>query len=60
MEVDVIKNDELPKDDIRRKFKCRVAYRGDATKDELGLAAVLNELGSAPATMEATKSRDTY
>ena len=41
-------------------MKCRVVYRGDNTKDELGLAAVFNELGSAPATMEASKSADTF
>jgi len=60
MEVDVEKNSELPDEDPRKKMKCRVVYRGDATKDEMGMAAIFNELGSAPATMEATKAADTY
>ena len=60
MEVDVEKNSELPKNDVRRKMKCRVVYRGDNTRDELGMAAIFNELSSAPASMEAAKAADVY
>ena len=60
MEVNVEKNSELTLSDLRRKCKCRVVYRGDITKDELGSAAVFNELSSAPATLEAAKAADTY
>ena len=60
MEVNTEKNSELPATDKRRKLKCRVVYRGDATKDEHGMAAIFNELGSSPATMEATKAADCF
>ncbi len=59
-EICVEKNCELPSTDVRRKFKGRVVFQGNQVKDENFEAAMFQEMGSAPATMEASKSCDFY
>ncbi len=59
-EICVEKNCELPLEDLRRKFKGRVVFQGNQVKDENFEAAMFQEMGSAPATMEASKSCDFY
>ena len=58
--VCVEKNSELPEGDPKRIFKGRWVYRGDDVKDENNEAALFNELGSNPATLEASKAVDMY
>ena len=43
-----------------RKFKGRVVFLGDRVKDGEGYAAVLEELGASPASMEASKFCDMW
>ncbi len=59
-EICVEKNCELPLSDKRRKFKGRVVFQGNQVKDENFEAAMFQEMGSAPATMEASKSCDFF
>ena len=52
----VEKNSELAPE--YRKYKFRVVFRGNMVKDQNWEAAVLQELGSSPATMEGGKAID--
>ena len=56
----VEKNSELPKSDKRRKFKRRYVYQGNRVFDEHSEAALFNQLGSSPATLEGSKAVDFY
>ena len=51
---------ELPKNHPDRKFKGRYAYQGNKVIDEYNEAALFNELGSSPATLEGSKAVDAY
>ena len=51
----VERNAELPAGDPNRKFKGRSAFGGDRAFDDDGRLAVFQELGSSPATVEATR-----
>ena len=55
MELCVEKNAEIPD---QAKFKGRVVYRGDCSKDEWGKGAIFRDLGSCPATLESAKVAD--
>jgi len=50
----------LPPNDPNRKFKGRVVFQGNRVQDESRNAALFQELGSSPATMEAGKACDAY
>ena len=56
----VEKNCELPLTDDRHKVKGCIVFQGNQVKDENYEAAMFQEMGSAPATMEASKSCDFY
>ncbi len=56
----VEKNSELVSGDPRRKYKYRVVFGGHAVIDQCWEAAVFQDLGSGPATMEAGKYVDFY
>ncbi len=56
----VEKNSELPESDPARKFKGWVAFQGNRVVDQNYDAAMFQDLGSAPATMEASKIGDFY
>ena len=49
------KGSELPESDPRRKFKGRLVFQGNNVQDENSDHALFNELGSSPASMEASK-----
>ena len=54
----VEKGSELSPGDPKRKYKYRVVFRGDQTKDQIYEAAIFQDMGSAPATMAAAKKAD--
>jgi len=56
----VEKNAELEPDDPNRKFKGRVVFQGNRVIDQNYDAAIFQDLGSSPATMEASKLADFY
>ena len=56
----VEKGAELPKSDKRRKFKGRYVYQGNRVFDEYSEAALFNQLGSSPATLEGSKAVDAF
>ena len=56
----VEKNSELSPDDPARKYKGRVVFQGNMVKDQDYADAEFENLGSSPATMEASKSVDAY
>ena len=56
----VEKNHELPKDDPNRKYKYRVVFQGNNVFDQDYEAAIFQDLGSSPASMEASKNIDCY
>jgi hypothetical protein len=57
-DICVEKGSELPKGAPGRKFKGRVVFQGNNVQDENWNAALFQELGSSPATMEAGKACD--
>ena len=57
-ELCYLKNSELLEADPRRKYKGRAVFLGDKVKDQDGNVALFQELGSAPATMSASKVAD--
>ena len=59
-DICVEKGSELPPNDPNRKFKGRVVFEGNRVQDESWNAALFQELGSSPATMEAGKACDAY
>ena len=56
----VEKGSEMPKAHKGRKFKGRYVYQGNQVVDEYQEAALFNELGSSPATLEGAKAVDAY
>ena len=56
----VEKNSELEPSNPQSKFKGRVVFLGNRVKDENWENALFQDLGSAPATMEAAKVIDAY
>ncbi len=56
----VEKNSELPKGHPKRKFKGRVVFQGNRVTNQSWEAAIFQDLGSCPATMEASKAADCY
>ena len=56
----VEKNPDLPEGDPRRKVKGRVAFQGNNVVNQNWEAAMFQDLGNAPATMEASRIADCY
>ena len=56
----VEKNHELPPEDPLRKYKGRVVFLGDQVKTQNYEAAIFQDLGSCPASLEANKAADLY
>eukprot|EP00972_Heterocapsa_arctica_P108060 15915056-Heterocapsa_arctica.AAC.1 len=56
----VEKNNELPPDHPKRKFKGRVAFQGNRVTNQNWEAAIVQDLGSWPATMEASRAADCF
>ena len=54
------KNSELAEDDPARKFKGRTVFLGDNVHDQNWEAAVFQDIGSSPATIEAGRVADCY
>ena len=54
------KGSELPEGDPDRKFKGRCVVQGNDVRDENSHAAIVQEVSSSPATLEAAKSVDAY
>ena len=54
------KNAELPKGHPGRKFKGRVVFGGNQVYDQNWEVAMIQELSSCPATLEAAKVADVY
>ncbi len=50
----------MPDGHPERKFKGRYVFQGNLVKDEHQEAALFNELGSSPATLEGAKAVDCY
>ena len=59
-EICVEKNAELPANHPERKFKGRVVFQGNDVRDENWAGAMFQELGSSPATMQASKAADSF
>ena len=51
---------ELDKDNVNRKYKGRVVFQGNRVVNQYYDAAIFQDLGSAPATLEAAKVADFY
>jgi hypothetical protein len=58
--ISSIKNDELPDGDPRKIDKGRFVYQGSDIRDQNGMTALFDQLGSNPSTMEASKACDAY
>ena len=56
----VEKNSELSDTDPARKFKGRVVFQGSRVVDQFFDAAIFQDQGSAPATLEAARIADFY
>ena len=56
----VQKNSELPDNDDRKKYTCRVVFQGNRVVDHNFEAAIFQDLGSSPSTMEAAKIADFF
>lgn len=59
-EICVEKGSELPEGDKFRKFNGRTVFQGNNVNDKNSDVALFSELGSSPATMEASKAVDAY
>ena len=58
--IRVEKNSELPKGDPHRKFKGRVVFQCNRVVNQDWLEASFQDLGSAPAGLEASRWADAY
>ena len=58
LDICVENTSELPASDPRRKYKGRVFFGGNDVRDQNAEAALFQDLGSSPATMEASKFCD--
>ena len=56
----VEKNPDLALGDPRRKFKGRAVFQGNNVVNQNWEAAMFQDLGNAPATMEASRIADCY
>jgi len=56
--ITVLKGSEFLAGDPRRKYKHRVVFQGSWVKDQVYNSAMFQELGSCPATMEASRAAD--
>ena len=56
----VEKNSELDKSNPQRKYKGRVVFQGNRVVNQYYDAAIFQDLGSAPATLEAARIADAY
>ena len=56
----VEKNSELPQGDPKRKYKYRVVFQGNRVVNQHYDAAIFQDLGSSPATIEASRAADAY
>ena len=56
----VEKNPDLPVGDPRRKLKGRAVFQGDNVVNQNWEAAMFQDLGNAPATLEASRIGDCY
>ena len=56
----VLKNAELPEGSLARKYKGRVVFQGNRVVNQNWETAIFQDLGSAPATMEAGRAADCY
>ena len=56
----VEKNSELPPLHPKRKFKGRVVFQGNRVTNQNWEAAIFQDMGSSPSTMEASKAADFY
>ena len=56
----VEKNSEFPPGHPKRKVKGRVVFQGNRVTNQNWEAAIFQDLGSCPATMEASKADDFY
>ena len=56
----VEKNHELDIDDPKRKMKGRVVFQGNMVTNQTWEAAIFQDLGSSPATMEASRVCDMW
>ena len=54
----VLKNAELPEGHASRKYKGRVVFQGNRVVNQNWEAAMFQDLGSAPATLEAGRAAD--
>ena len=54
------KPSELAKDDPRRKFKYRVVLQGNTVVTQNWEAAMFQDMGSNPSSMQSGKSADCY
>ena len=58
--ITVEKNRELKPDDPARKYKARVVFQGNQVRNQDWDIALFQDLGSNPATMEASRAADCY
>ena len=56
----VEENPDLPSGDPRRKFKGRVVFQGNNVVNQNWEAAMFQDLGNAPATLESSRIADCY
>ena len=58
--IRVEKGSELPKGSPQRKYKFRIVYQGNNVVNQNYEAAMFQDLGSSPSTMDAGKAADLY
>ena len=56
----VVKGDEYPKGDPRRRWKYRVVFQGNEVKDQDWNVALFQDMATAPATLEASRIANCY
>ena len=56
----VIKGDEFPEGDPRRRWKYRVVFQGNQVKDQDWQVALFQAMATAPATLEASRIANLY
>ena len=56
----VIKGDEFPEGDPRRRWKYRIVFQGNEVKDQDWQVALFQQLATAPATLEAARVAEVY
>ncbi len=56
----VEKNSQLPKGDLKRKYKCRVVFHGSEVKNQYNGQAIFYDVGGAPTTLDSAGMCDCY